>query len=268
MKYIIFTILMFEKYKKDNNYFDGLEELNNTINSKGFDECLNTIGVINLDGLVNKFNDSIREFVSYSSEMWDSKNLRGEWKISMKIICEYEETSFEAILNDVDKYAKEFSEGDPLLEQTLKVLWNSGFETKGCCRGHDNKRAYIGIKINDTDKTIKLLSSLNKNDIIITFLSYEGELSCSIKSYNNNDIFSNILNSFDKNIVDNEIEKVINKLAVRKNKDYLNVHFYYNGSTLPKMYINTTDLELINKYKNKFDYMILNEKINMYHFDI
>lgn len=186
----------------------------------------------------------------------------------MKTICEYDKVIFDDILKDIDKYAKDFSENDPKLENALKLLWKNGFETTGCCKGHDNKKAYIGIKVKDISKTTTLLSALNKNNIIISFLKYNDSFNCSIKSYNKSDIFTNIINSIDQKSIDNNIKEILNKLEKRKSKDYLNVHLYYKDSIKPDIYINTTDLKLINEYKNKYDYKLLNEKINMYHFDL
>lgn len=83
-------------------------------------------------------------------------------------------------INDIKIYltvslAKEYSEGSKQLEECLLELWNNNFETIGCCKGHTDKipptKAYIGFKFNNNDTNIKFLSSLDKENIIITFVS-------------------------------------------------------------------------------------------------
>lgn len=57
---------------------------------------------------------------------------------------------------DVDRgeIAKEFSEGDPLLESTLLELWDNNIKTSSCCRGHDDSTAYITFIMNDDSKKL------------------------------------------------------------------------------------------------------------------
>ena len=64
------------------------------------------------------------------------------------------------------KYAYDFSEGNKSLEKCLRTFWDDGFETIGCCSGHDIHKAYIGFRFND--KTIKLLSNIKKQNVKIT----------------------------------------------------------------------------------------------------
>ncbi|MBE6149269.1 MAG: hypothetical protein E7170_00925 [Firmicutes bacterium] len=51
--------------------------------------------------------------------------------------------------NDVDKkeIAKQFSEGDSKLYESLLQLWEKGIKTTSCCKGHENSPAYIGIVV-------------------------------------------------------------------------------------------------------------------------
>ncbi len=58
---------------------------------------------------------------------------------------------------DVDrgKIAKEFSEGDPLLESTLLELWDNNIKTSSCCKGHgEGSPAYISFIMNDDSKKL------------------------------------------------------------------------------------------------------------------
>ena len=186
----------------------------------------------------------------------------------MNVKCEYDKISFDEILKNIDKYAKEFSENNELLEQALKLLWNNGYETIGCCSGHDNNKAYIGLKINNTDKIIKLLSSLDKTNIQISFLRFEDKFNCSIKKYNDEDIFENIINSYNENLIDDEIKNTIKKLKEYASDEYLNIHYYYTDNKLTNIFINTTNLELINEYKELYEYKVFNGKPDMYQFRI
>ena len=155
------------------------------------------------------------------------------------------------ILNNINKYSKEFSEGDDRLEKVLKKLWTNGFETIGCCKGHDEyEKQYIGLNRNDNEKIVRLLSLLNKEDISITFLFNH----VAIIKNKNNDIFTNILDSIDKincaSTRDEEIAKVIDFID-NNNYDYTNIRFYYYKGKLNK-YINTCDANLINILNKKY----------------
>ena len=176
--------------------------------------------------------------------------------------------NMDVILKNIDKYAKEFSEGDESLEKVLKLLWTNGFETIGCCRGHDNKKSYIGLNIKDEDKIIKLLSSLDKNNIIITFNSSNKYYNCSIKSYeeNNNAIFKNILDSFSKENIDDNIKSIIEEIKNRKSSDVLNIWLYYKNGKEPNEYRNTMDKELIEEYKKKYE--LTKESNGLYFFTV
>ena len=173
------------------------------------------------------------------------------------------------INKDKEKYAYEFSEGNHSLEKCLLKLWNEGFETIGCCRGHDNHKAYIGLKLDE--KAIKFLSNIKKENIIITFLSFINEktnnLHYSIKEINSNKIFNNIINSFDKdNKIDNDIMVAIN-FILKKHYGYINIRIYYKKTTTT--YIVTDNLELIKYFlKHNEKSTILDKYKHLYSFKI
>lgn len=184
------------------------------------------------------------------------KNYIMKYKIIWKVMV--------IIMNEI--LARQYSEGNNDLYQCLQLIWNNGFETIGCCKGHDNKRQYIGFKINNLEKCINLLSSLNKEDIIISFLVEGNQRNFSIKKNKNKDIFNNIIDSLNKTSTDNVINKIGNYINSYNDK-YLNIHLYYLNNNV-NIYINTTNDNLINELKNKYKYTILNDKTNLYHFII
>ena len=185
----------------------------------------------------------------------------------MKSICNSKKILFEDILNNKDKYSKEFSESEPLLEEVLKLLWNNNIETIGCCKGHDNYKQYIGFRLDNIDKIIKLLSSLDKKQIQISFVKLNNKINVSIRKYGDIDIYNNIKNALNKDFEDSYIKNIITKLLNNTSKEYFNIHLYYKDNVVSE-YLNTTDLDLIKEYKNKYEYKILNEKTHMYNFKI
>lgn len=173
---------------------------------------------------------------------------------------------FEEIQNNKEKYAKEFSEGSKLLEQTLLMLWENHIETVGCCIGHNDGKSqqYIGFPLSNKEKLIELFSSLDKSKIQISFVTNGDHKSTTIKKYGKNDIFENIIQSLSKPKKDNEIEKIIEKMISRKSNSYFNLHLYYENNRLSNWVIHTTDPEIINQYKGKYEYKELN--YGMYQF--
>ena len=173
-------------------------------------------------------------------------------------------TSFEELKN-IDKYA----EGSEELKETLLCLWNHNIKTIGCCKGHDNKKQYIGIKIEkeSVDKIINLLSSLSRKDLHISFVSQDDKNNCAIKKYND-DIYNNIKQAINKKETDNDIKDIINKIKDRNKSTYINTHIYYKNNKVEKKYIVTNDIDLINKYKEKYEYKMLNKNANLYYFTI
>lgn len=191
----------------------------------------------------------------------------------MKTKCSCEVKKNDEILTNIDKYATDFSEGDSLLEKVLKLLWNEGFETIGCCKGHQEKntKPYIGIKITSKEKILNLLSSLDKNDIHISFVSSKGRISCGIKKNKEENIFENILKFYNRIDVEEDkiLKEIINEILSRKYTEYLNIHCIYAECRKPKIYINVMDLDLIEKYKQQgYEYKVLNKKIHLYRFKI
>ena len=69
----VLSIYMFTKYKKDNNFFNNIEELNDKLNELNLVDCLNIINIKNLNDLLNKFNDSLKEFIEYFNEINEEK---------------------------------------------------------------------------------------------------------------------------------------------------------------------------------------------------
>ncbi len=177
---------------------------------------------------------------------------------------------YEDIITDKEKYAKVFSEGDIYLEKLLLEVWNQGIHTIGCCRGHNEKKSYIAFDLNvNIDKVIDILKKIKKENLGISFIHSDNKYSMSIKSCNISNSIKNIVNNMNKEIDDlsDDLEKTINYLNNRAKKEYLNIQFkYLNNSKI--IYINTWDKELINELKDKYDYMILNEKLELYQFKI
>ena len=64
---------MFNEYKKDNKFFNKIEKLNNSINNKSFNECLNIIDIKDLNDLVDKFKVSVLEFKEYLDSLCNKK---------------------------------------------------------------------------------------------------------------------------------------------------------------------------------------------------
>ena len=131
----------------------------------------------------------------------------------------------EVINKDKEKYAYEFSEGNHSLEKCLIKLWDEGFETIGCCGGHGNHESYIGFKLDD--KAIQFLSNIKKENIKITFSSLIIDeiqnLHFTIKEINNDNIFDNIINSYDKDEhIDSNIVIAIN-FILKKHPGYVNI---------------------------------------------
>ena len=63
------SIYMFMEYKKDNKIFKEIEEFNDSINKLGFNECLNIIGIKDLNHLIDKFKINVLEFKEYIKNM-------------------------------------------------------------------------------------------------------------------------------------------------------------------------------------------------------
>ena len=63
------SIYMFMEYKKDNKIFKKIEEFNDSINKLGFNECLNIIGIKDLNHLIDKFKINVLEFREYIKNM-------------------------------------------------------------------------------------------------------------------------------------------------------------------------------------------------------
>ena len=156
--------------------------------------------------------------------------------------------SQEVINKDKIKYAHEFSEGNETLEKCLLTFWNEGFETIGCCNGHDDHKSYIGFKLDD--KAIRLLSNIQKQNIKITFVSLfnkeKQNIHFSIKEINNDNMFDDILKTYNCNKeIDENIKKVINFIS-KKFEGYVNIRMLYKEKLI--IYLVTDNLNLIDYF--------------------
>lgn len=179
--------------------------------------------------------------------------------------------STEDINNNIDYYAKEFSEGNPTLEKLLKDMWNRGYETIGCCTGHEDDetaKPYIAFKVNNKKQTLNLISSINKKNVRISLTTYKGGFNCGILSRSREDIFENIINSLNQENVDKELEEIFNKMNELDKEYHNNLLIYYNdNSIIEGIRLNTEDKRIIDKLiKDNYSYQILNK--NIYHFII
>ena len=54
---------------------------------------------------------------------------------------------------ELEKIAKEFSEGNEILQQTLLNLWQKGIKTRGCCNGHNDsiRKPYISLEVSENN---------------------------------------------------------------------------------------------------------------------
>ena len=174
--------------------------------------------------------------------------------------------SKEEVLKNKEYYAELWCERNKDLRQVLLFLWNKGIWTCGCCSGHNGqKQAYVGLEIGDNYKTIlKVLSAVNKENIIISFVVSSYKKIVGLKA-NTEEVFKKILKmEYKEN--DKDLEQIM-KYILTLNSTYANVRLHYKNNKF-NLYINTSDKKLITKLKEKYDFMIINEKNNMHHFII
>lgn len=132
-------------------------------------------------------------------------------------------TDFYEQIENAEKIANEFSEGDELLKQGLLELWGNGIKTTACCKGHDEKMqpSYISIIIDE-----------NSRPLIQTTCEYlylqEGKMEIDFINSENGDILSvymcteqdkiNFFNFLHLNMNKNEkSEKVSNNILLYAN---------------------------------------------------
>lgn len=167
------------------------------------------------------------------------------------------------------KYAYDFSEGNKSLEKCLLTFWNNGFETIGCCKGHDDYKAYIGFKLND--KAIRLLSNIKKRNIKITFVSLfnekNREINFTIKDINNDNMFDDILKMYNSNQkIDEDIKSVIDFIS-KGFEGYVNVRMLYKERLV--IYLVTDNLKLIDYFLGlDREYICLDNVKKLYSFRI
>lgn len=81
---------------------------------------------------------------------------------------------------EIEEFAKEFSEGNAILEKLLLSMWDNGIKTIACCAGHEDRESdpYIAFEVNGCSNPLihTILSFLFKNNYIhgdVTFLFQE-----------------------------------------------------------------------------------------------
>lgn len=175
--------------------------------------------------------------------------------------------SNDEIKKKIDYYAKEFSEGNPILENLLKEMWQRDYETIGCCTGHEDdetSRPYIAFVVNNKSKTINLLSSINKDNIRIGFVTDNGKLQCSISALNDQDIFQDIIDSLDKDSNNEDILNYLDKMLELDNNKYNNLIIYYRNNKIDKIRFNTNDMVIVQKLIDKgYSYQKLGKISNL-----
>lgn len=107
--------------------------------------------------------------------------------------------SREEILKDKERFAKEFSEGNPMLEQILLFCFNNGIETFGCCAGHlksngtTSMSPYIAMKKDETSEAFisNLISKLkDENEISLGMQNVLNRISFTMHfGHNDSDYF-------------------------------------------------------------------------------
>lgn len=116
--------------------------------------------------------------------------------IEAKKIIRYDE-----VLKDKGKYITLFSEGNTALASLLDCCFDNNIETRGCCKGHsDKKNSYplIAFAINSTNKNYILKLIANLNPVNNTFIfDYHSDIKGPIfivqnMVYNNQSFFEEI----------------------------------------------------------------------------
>lgn len=151
----------------------------------------------------------------------------------------------------------------------MRTFWDDGFETIGCCSGHDIHKAYIGFRFND--KTIKLLSNIKKQNVKITFVSLfnerSQEINFTIKNINNDNMFDDILKTYDSNKEIDENIKVVVDFISKRFEGYVNVRMLYKERLV--IYLVTDNLKLIDYFLGLNRECIFIDKVkNLYSFRI
>ena len=173
----------------------------------------------------------------------------------------------EIINQDKEMYACDFSEGNKSLEKCLRIFWDDGFETIGCCSGHDIHKAYIGFRFND--KTIKLLSNIKKQNVKITFVillnKKSQKMNFTIKEIDNDNMFDDILKTYDSNKEIDENIKVVVDFISKGFEGYVNVRMLYKEKLV--IYLVTDNLKLIDYFLNmNREFVHINK--NLYSFKV
>ena len=175
------------------------------------------------------------------------------------------------LIQQKEKFAKMFSEGNNNLEICLLKLWNNNIYTIGCCAGHSEKVPYIGIDLNNSNinNVITLLNNLKKDNIKLTFTSNTITHYVGIKGIDINDktIFNNITDSINNISKSDEFKEQINEI-LNWNNGYINYQYIYKNNILVSKYCATNNSDKIKEFIDKYNYKVLNEKNNYYSFKL
>jgi len=83
---------------------------------------------------------------------------------------------FEQSTERQQEIAKDFSEGNKLLEKTLLELWKKNIKTIACCNGHEEKEArfYISLAIDDNSTSLasEIVDYIYKSDSSSSYINF------------------------------------------------------------------------------------------------
>ena len=132
--------------------------------------------------------------------------------------------SIKDIKEDIDGFAKLFSEGNKGLEKCLKTLWDNDIETISCCG--DRFYAYLSISMDDFKKPNTLSTNIRSNLGLLNQMEYDANYyNENIKSNHVLTIYCNTINPnkfFEKMnyIISDHIDKYEQKFFNINLKDY------------------------------------------------
>ena len=163
--------------------------------------------------------------------------------------------SFDDVIKDQEKYAQIFSEDHEPLGKLLIKIWDSGIKTVGCCKGHEDHKAYIGFdfKYNQI-AVIKMLNHLSFENICLSFVLENDTCLLSVQALtaNTQDLFAKFHGQKNKSS-SNELEETIKYINNVDNIKYSNFRFYFKNDNY-NIYLNTSDEAIINEFKKAYFY--------------
>lgn len=161
----------------------------------------------------------------------------------------------EEVLENKEKWAKIFSEGNEELEQLLLNLWQHNIDTYMCCTGHeygDTPYIVMYIPFENKEMIYKIINSIYNEEHVLIKLGKEyqkKELMIDIRSYVSPDFFAPINNSLNKEVSKNEINKeIIKAVELLSNFSHDNYDLYWdminnNGVKKHSAYLNYTTIK-------------------------